>query len=165
MLHCCVYSEDYCVGSLVKWKAPVVVRKKVNADINADIKGSLHRIKLESSDSKTNYAIINVSSNERISLKLKIRKKEKIQYLLQDYGCNIQQQQDFRVRCCSLLVSCIDFITPRSKRARVKPKYVRQPSWESFLRFGTVAGLGQQRGIEVINWSISRISNNLKKVM
>jgi hypothetical protein len=144
ILHCCKYNKDYCVGTLVKWKAPVFVTRK----------GIVRRIKLETSSSKSNYGIITINQNTgRISLALKIRKKEKIRYALEDYGNCIQQQQDFEARCRALLVSCIDFITPSSKRARVKAGYVRQPSWASFLG---------PDNIDAINWS--KICNEQKAV-
>lgn len=131
----CRNSKNYCVGSLVKWNAPKFVQRN----------GLLRRIKLESaSANKTNYGIINISPKSgRISMVLKIRKKQKIQYLLQDYGCLISQLQAFEIRSCELLVSCIDFVTVRSKKNRVKSRYERQASWQSFL--------GHK--VEAINWS------------
>jgi hypothetical protein len=140
VFHFCANSKDYCVGTLVKWRIPEIVTKK-----NVDV-GCQRRIKLGASDSKSNYGVISIASKTgRVSVALKIRKKEKIEYVLQDYGNYIQQLQDFQTRCRALLVSCIDFIKPSSKRARVKAGYVRHPSWAAFL--------GQQGRIEAINWS------------
>jgi hypothetical protein len=139
VFHFCANSKDYCVGTLVKWKQPVITAKG-----NEGV--SRRRIKLGASDSKSNYGVISIAPKTgRVSVALKIRKKEKIHYILQDYGNYIQQKQDFQARGCALLVSCIDLITPSSKRARVKAGYVRQPSWEAFL--------GQQTRIDAINWS------------
>ena len=132
--HWCTYSKDYCVGSLVKWKAPELV---TSSD------GVIRRIKLESSDSKSNYGIINVGPKGRISLALKIRKKVKIRYILEDYGCYLSQLEAFESRCRTLLASCIDFVTAWSKKNRVKARYERQGSWRSFL--------GHE--VEAINWS------------
>ncbi len=140
VFHFCANSQDYCVGTLVKWRIPEIITKMNGNGV------SQRRIKLGISDSKSNYGVICFAPKTgRVSVALKIRKKQKIEYVLRDYGNYIQQQQDFQARCRALLVSCIDVITPRSKRARVKAGYVRQPSWASFL--------GQQGRIEAINWS------------
>lgn len=138
-LHFFANSKDYCVGTLVKWRIPEITAKGNEGDCR-------RRIKLGASDSKSNYGVISIAPKTgRVSVALKIRKKQKIHYILQDYGNYIQQQQDFHARCRALLVSCIDVIKPSSKRARVKAGYVRQPSWAAFL--------GQQGRIEAINWS------------
>lgn len=131
--HWCTYSKDYCVGSLVKWKAPELVVRG----------GTLRRIKLESSDSKSNYGTINIGPKGRISLALKIRKKVKIWYILEDYGRYLSQREAFEARSRSLLASCINFVTARSKKNRVKARYERQGSWRAFL--------GHE--VEAINWS------------
>lgn len=139
VFHFFANSKDYCVGTLVKWRIPEIVTKKSGDAVNQ------RRIKLGASDSKSNYGVISIAPKTgRVSVALKIRKKQKIEYVLQDYGNYIQQQQDFHTRCRALLVSCIDVIKPSSKRARVKAGYIRQPSWQSFL--------GHDR-IEAINWS------------
>ena len=140
IFHFCSNSKDYCVGNLVKWRIPEIVTKK-----SGDVV-SQRRIKLGASDSKSNYGVISIAPKTgRVSVALKIRKKQKIHYILQDYGNYIQQQQDFHARCRALLVSCIDLVTPSSKRARVRAGYKRQPSWASFVK--------QEGRIEAINWS------------
>lgn len=140
ILHWCTYSKEYCVGTLVKWRIPEIVTKK-----NGDVV-SQRRIKLGTSDSKSNYGVISIAPKTgRVSVALKVRKKQKIHYVLRDYGNYIQQQQDFQTRCRALLVSCIDLVTPNSKKLRIRAGYKRQPSYAAFL--------GQQGRIEAINWS------------
>jgi hypothetical protein len=119
VVHWCNDSDDYCIGDLVAKRAPEVV----------NCKRELSRIHLASARSKTNYGTIYFRRKaQRLRLEIKFKVAGKIQYLLEDYSPeNIQQ---FEARCLKSLVSCIDFVTPSSKRRRA-PK--RQRLWKLFL--------------------------------
>lgn len=125
------FKHDNSIGCLVKYCAPRFVRKE----------GELHRVKLESKESTANYGYICMQSKSgSIEFKIRVKKKEKIQYVLSELG----DAKQLEVQCLRLLVSLIDFITSESKKARIKSKYVRQPLYESFL---------EQQAVKPVNWS------------
>lgn len=119
VVHWCNDSDYYCTGNLVAKRAPEVVY----------CKRELSRIHLASARSTTNFGTIYFRPKTQcLRLEIKFKDAAKIRYLLEDYSPeNIQQ---FETRCLKSMVSCIDFVTPASKRRRT-PK--RQPLWRLFL--------------------------------
>lgn len=133
IVHWCKNSADYCVGSLVKWDAPqsVVHNEQIS------------RIKLGNPKSKTNCGVISIAPHTgNIGITIKLRKREKIAYVLRDHCC-VEDYRQFVTRCLELLVSSFDIITAQSKKNRIKSKYVRQKSWAAFLG----------NDVKNINWS------------
>jgi hypothetical protein len=122
VLFWCRFSDDYCTGSLVRLSAPDILFRK----------RKFLRVQLGSAGSKTNYGTIYRRPDTRfIRIEIKFRAKEKIDYILENYsGKNLEQ---FNTRSLESLVSCINFITPRSKKNRIASKYKKQPAWEAFL--------------------------------
>ncbi|MBC7949668.1 MAG: hypothetical protein H7Y42_17410, partial [Chitinophagaceae bacterium] len=99
-------------------------------------------IQLGSSSSKTNYGTIYRRPDTKlIRIEIKFKKKEKIEYILENYSTNNLQQ--FNKRSLESLVGCINFVTAQSKKNRVKSKYIKQPSWALFLN----------SEVDDINWS------------
>ncbi len=119
VVHWCNDSDDYCTGDLVARRAPEVVY----------CKRELSRIHLASASSTTNFGTIYFRpKTQRMRLEIKFKDADKIRYLLEDYSQeNIQL---FEEKCLKSLVSCINFVTPSSKRSRA-PK--RQRLWKLFL--------------------------------
>lgn len=119
VVHWCNDSDYYCTGDLVAKRAPEVVY----------CKRELSRIHLATARSTTNYGTIYFRpKTQHMRLEIKFKDAAKIQYILEGYSPeNIDQ---FEARCLKSLVSCIDFVTPSSKRRRA-PK--RQLLWKSFL--------------------------------
>jgi hypothetical protein len=118
----CRRSSDYCTGSLVARRPPEIVK----------CAGRLSRIHLGEAKSKTNFGTIYQRPDTRyIRIEIKFKRKDKIEYLLEDYSTkNIEK---FNSRCLESLVSCINFITAQSKKNRVASRYKKQRAWESFL--------------------------------
>ncbi|GFE60586.1 hypothetical protein [Geobacter sp. AOG2] len=112
-------SKEYCTGSLVARNPPkyLTVERKFDA------------IQLGSARSTMNYGTIYRRPNTGFfRIEIKVKNKDKIGYILKKYSTKYPQQ--FHKRCLQLLDSCINFVTPSSKRRRVIEK---QPSWEAFL--------------------------------
>ncbi len=119
VVHWCNDSDDYCTGNLVAKRAPEVVY----------CKRELSRIHLASARSTTNFGTIYFRpKTQRMRLEIKFKDAAKIRYILEDYSPESLDQ--FETRCRASMVSCIDFVTPASKRRRA-PK--RQPLWRLFL--------------------------------
>jgi len=127
----CRNSKQYCTGSIVSNNIP----KTVYAE------GKFDRIQLGSASSKVNFGTIYVRQDTKlIRIEIKVKKKEKIEYILENYST--KNLQLFETRSLETLVSCINFVRVQSKRNRVKAKYKKQPSWESFL----------ESKVDDINW-------------
>lgn len=116
----CESYKKYCYGSLFK-NCPKILYEGKYFDA----------IRLAKPTSVTNYATIYVRDTGHIRIEIKIRNRDKILYLLDSYDDN--KPHKFNVRSKRLLMSCIDFITSKSKKTRDPDQYVRQSSWGQFL--------------------------------
>ncbi len=143
----CRDCDYYCKGSLVEREAPEEVRRK----------WKFRRIQLGFARSKTNYATIyrrRVKILGRfkrlIRIEVKLKDKDKIAYLLENY-CDENPIQ-FETRSLELLNSCINFVTLTNKKRR---KRQQQPSWRKFL----------ESDIKEVNWSklrAERLKNRIE---
>jgi hypothetical protein len=112
-------SKEYCTGSLVARNPPkyLTVERKFDA------------VRLGSATSTMNYGTIYRRLDTRFfRIEIKLKNKDKIGYILENY--NSKDLQQFHKRSLQLLDSCINFVTPSSKKRRALKK---QPSWEAFL--------------------------------
>lgn len=116
----CENKKKYCTGSLFKNRPKILYEEK---DFDA--------IRLAKATSTTNYGTIYVRDTGHVRIEIKIRNKDKILYLLKSYDDN--NPRKFNSRSMKLLVSCIDFITAKTKKTRDPDQYVRQRSWRQFL--------------------------------
>ena len=121
--HWCADCDDYCKGSLAT---------KLNAPEERTRRREFVRIELSSAKSQRNYGTIYVRPDTGfIRFEIKFRNRDKIEYLLENYSRKNPEQFESRSR--EALVSCIDFITPQSKKRRTVSKYRKQRSWKKFL--------------------------------
>lgn len=132
VIHWCNNPDEYCVGSLVD---------KIDPDIGSKRK-KIHTIKLGNPKSTISYGTIYRRPKKRYwRFEIKFKDKQKIMYLLEKY--NEKKPQKFHKRCLELLVSCINFITPQSKKNRKPSLYKKQDQWLAFLG----------SDIKKLNWS------------
>lgn len=122
LLHSCKNSGDYCVGSLVTRQPPLIVYKNRR----------LFRIQLGSARSSANFGTIYKRPDTKFwRIEIKLKDPKKIAYVLENYSD--KHRQHFEARSLEVLVSCINFVTARSKKDRDASKYKKQLSWQSFL--------------------------------
>jgi hypothetical protein len=113
--------KSYCTGSLFKKEEPSIRVKG----------GKFDRIELASASSKTNYGTYYHRPNGDQRLEIKYKDKDKVNYLLADYNDN--DRNGFNSRAVNALVSCIDILTPASKRTKSVSRYVRDPKFQAFI--------------------------------
>ncbi|GFE60780.1 hypothetical protein [Geobacter sp. AOG2] len=116
----CEDRKKYCAGSLFG-NRPKILREEKDFDA----------IRLAKATSTTNYGTIYVRDTGHVRIEIKIKNIDKILYLLDSY--DDKKPRKFNDRSLKLLVSCIDFITSKTKKTRDPDQYVRQHSWRQFL--------------------------------
>ena len=122
----------YTTGTLVKYRAPrkIVEETKVIS------------LQLGPPTSRTAFGTIYRRPKTRfIRIEIKLKKAEKIKFLLDVYS--IKNIGLFHKRCLQVLDSCLKFITPSSKKTRKPELYKKSASWKKFL----------ESEIEKIKWS------------
>lgn len=121
VINWCENVKKYCTGSLFRTR-PKILREEKDFDA----------IRLSTARSVTNYGTIYVRPDTGyVRIEIKFKNKDKILYLLESY--NDKKPRKFNIRSTKLLISCIDFITAKSKKTRNPDEYVRQASWKNFL--------------------------------
>ena len=115
------YKKDYCTGSLVRYNLKTLYESR-----------KFDCVQLGSAKSKTNFGTVYIRPETGfIRFEIKFKKKEKIEYILEDYSS--KNLERFHSRSLESLISCINFITPRSKKNRIASKYKKLPEWKAFL--------------------------------
>jgi hypothetical protein len=112
--------KNYCTGSLFR----VAPRPIVEG-------GRFYGVWLCKPTNTQNYATIYVRPDGELRYEIKFTNTFKIQELLKHYNSN--DQTKFHEVAVSALVSCCDFVNPKSKRSRTPSKYVRDPAYQAFI--------------------------------
>ena len=124
--------KSYCTGSLFRKSPP---GEKTEG-------GKFIRFELASASSKTNYASIYIRPDTGlIRNEIKYKDEEKIKHLLSAW--DQESPVAFYKRAVAAMVSCIDIVTPSSKKTRCPDKYIRDPKWLAYV----------DADVTAINWT------------
>lgn len=113
--------KDHCTGSLFRTGPAIPIQPG----------GVFSRIQFASASSQANYGTYYHRPDGERRLELKLKDPAKIEYLLAVYDDN--DLAAFNKRALEVLTSCVDFVTPASKRSRDPAKYARHPLYKQFL--------------------------------
>jgi hypothetical protein len=118
----CKEYKLYTTGTLVKYRAPRKMAEETK----------VISMQLGPATSRTAFGTIYRRPDTRfIRIEIKLKKAEKIKFLLDVYSTkNIEL---FHERSLQVLNNCINFITPSSKKTRNPDLYKKLEPWEKFL--------------------------------
>ncbi len=165
LTHWCRDYKDYCTGTLFRRVKPGI----------RDVERGLDRLELGQASSKSAYGTIYVRPDTGfIRTEIKYKAEEKIDYLLQ--GNFVEDISLFEDRCINALITCVDFVTPSSKKSRSPDKYIRQQSWKNFLEserkkcnWNVLLQRTESRRIEADNYdcdqSMKKTAGNLQNMI
>jgi len=132
LLRWCRYSDEYCVGSLVRNIPPHKVTRN----------GKFVRMQLGDAKSKANFGTIYRRPNTKFwRIEIKLKSKHKINHILESYS--VENIKTFERRSIQTLVGCINFVSPPSKKTRCLVRYKKQKAWKEFL----------ESDVTKINWN------------
>jgi hypothetical protein len=95
------------------------------------VEGKLNRVELGSASSKTNYATFYQREDGTLRHEIKFKDPDKLHALFKNYDSS--DLTKFNETAVSAFISCVDFVTPSSKRKRDPANYIRDPKWQEFI--------------------------------